>query len=95
MTTETRTTIEPADISAIELECVTCHFRARRLLADWRQDSLSCSNCGAAWMLNGSADVQNLKMLISLLRGLTALNPGTKSHPFMIRLEIAEEGTPK
>ncbi len=92
MTTETRTTIKPSDIAAVELECVTCHFRAIRLISDWRQDSYTCANCGKNWMIDGSSDVKNLQMLVSLLRGLSDLNSGSSGHPFVIRFELARQG---
>ena len=47
MTSETRTTIEPEDIRAIELECAKCGFRSICKVGSWFQQLIACPNCNS------------------------------------------------
>jgi hypothetical protein len=88
MTVETRTTIEPSDITAIEFECVKCHHRTVRSLKDWRNDPAACGNCGSVWSISSEGNVKMAKELVSLIRYFAELREG---HPFVVRLEIAKD----
>lgn len=88
MTTETRTTIEPSDITAIEFECRKCHTRTIRLFNNWLQGPSECSNCGEQWMLPTSVDLENVKQLVALIRGFA--NGEKNGRPFKLRLELSK-----
>jgi hypothetical protein len=85
MTTEVRTTIEPKDIMAVEIECAQCGFRTVRTLTSWLGDSMRCSNCEKSWdehkpMLKNIRDAAVLLRTVSLQ---------TKENmPFIVRIEI-------
>jgi hypothetical protein len=85
MTVETRTTIEPTDVTAIELECVECHHRIVRNLRNWRNDPAKCDNCGNAWNVGDA--MKQLQELCSRIRYFSEMTTG---HPFVIRFEIAK-----
>jgi hypothetical protein len=89
VTSETRTTIEPADIRAIELECVKCGFRAKWPLDKWLQDDGKCANCGESWPMQRLGAFQGLFQLVKALGevGKLAADPAI---PFKIRFELIE-----
>lgn len=90
MTTETRTTIEPGDIIAIEFECVKCHARTIRPFNNWLQDPSGCNNCGEQWMLQHSGDFKNLQQLIGLVRAFSDF-PDGDGRPFKLRFELSKQ----
>jgi DNA-directed RNA polymerase subunit RPC12/RpoP len=50
MTSETRTTIEPEDIRAVELECANCGGRIISAVDKWYiQSPIACPNCNVSW----------------------------------------------
>jgi hypothetical protein len=88
MTSEIRTMIEPKDIKAIELECGKCHASTRRQIDNWLQDSSSCPNCGDVWLHINSPELNEIKTLVMLIRGL-ATRTSNKHLPFNIRFDIS------
>ena len=85
MTTETRTTIQPEDIQAIEIECAKCGFRTVRTVANWLGDSMMCANCRESWSEHESM-LKNIRDAAALLR---IVSMQTKENmPFRVRLEI-------
>ena len=94
MTRETRTTIIPSDIKAVELECSSCHSRIVRPPGTWPEQILSCPNCGANWT-NYKDALARLRNVTFQLRGFSELPPQQDNTvPFTIRFEIAEEEKP-
>jgi hypothetical protein len=85
MTVETRTTIKPSDITAIDFECAGCHHRIVRNLKDWRNDPARCDNCGDTWT-HGDA-MQRVKQLYSLIRYFSEMSG---EHQFVVSLEISK-----
>jgi hypothetical protein len=88
MTTETRTTIEPLDIKAVEIECEKCHYRTTKSVDNWLQDSQCCDNCGESWRVHIQT-LNNVRDAVSLLR-IISLQMKEKM-PFSVRLEIAHK----
>jgi hypothetical protein len=85
MTTETRTTIEPKDIMAVEIECAKCGFRTVRSVTNWLGDSMVCGNCQKSWDEH-ELMLKNIRDAVVLLR---AVSLQTKENmPFNIRIEI-------
>jgi hypothetical protein len=90
MTRELRTTIEPSDVKAIELECLSCHGRQTIMLDKWQNDRGVCPDCKAAWPQTHSFAFQNLFRLVGHLAEAKKVN-GTKDLPFAVRFEITSE----
>jgi hypothetical protein len=88
MVSETRTTIEPSDIAAIEIECRTCHTLQVRRISAWRGNVLGCTNCNQMWMTPGSGDGKALDLLVHSLSALAALNESEQKQPYKVRLEV-------
>jgi ribosomal protein L37AE/L43A len=87
MTTETRTTIQPEDILAIEVECSKCHSKVVRRLDQWGKKLFACSSCDADWM--AYQDLLNrLAGLATQVRGFYDLETGERKAPFSVRFEI-------
>jgi hypothetical protein len=87
MTSETKTTIEPADIQAVELECTKCGFRATWSLDRWLKDDGRCANCGESWPMQRAGAFQGLFQLVKALVDLGKLKDD-KDIPFRIRFEL-------
>jgi hypothetical protein len=87
MTSETRTTIDPSDVVAIEIECTNCHVRQVRPLGAERGRLDNCPNCNETWMTLGSSDAKNIFYLIQSLNDLKSLMESGKT-PYRIRLEV-------
>ena len=88
MTNETKTTIEPGDVVAVDIECLACATRLSRPLKEYRGELFGCQNCGAHWS-HLSEDFKRLGAFVQYLRWL---NDRTKTAelPFKVRLEIAQ-----
>ena len=95
MTRETRTTIQPGDIKAVEIECADCHYRVVRPAGSvWPQNIISCpGGCGAVWMPYRDA-FNNLRDAIFQLRNFSALAFPNGKPPFIVRLEISGDEKP-
>ncbi len=87
MTSEVRTTIEPGDVIAIELECKSCHSRSIRPIGRHMDSMERCATCGAAWPAILGNELTQFKALASMLAATEDLQ-GHKDMPFPIRLEI-------
>ncbi len=89
MTTETRVSIEPKDIKAIEIECEKCHQRTVRRLDHWVQNIASCANCGANWTVYKST-LEALNEMAAVVQAFATGATGNSNVPFTIRFEIRE-----
>lgn len=87
MTSETRTTIEPNDFKAIELECGECHHRIVRPMGIWKTVLDACPDCGSNWSQFGGT----MKYLANMASQLPKLSPSQTEDkwPFMIRFEVS------
>jgi hypothetical protein len=94
MTKEERTTIEPSDIKAIELECLNCHGRQTILLDSWVGNNEKCANCSTVWPMQYAVAYQSLRQLVSSISE-TAEIKGNKEIPFAIRLELKADAESK
>lgn len=90
MTSQTRTTIEPSDILAIELECRTCSSRSIKPVKAWQNEDGVCRNCGASWPQLRSPEFQKLSKFVTAINDVVGLNE-LKDIPFTIRLELLPE----
>ncbi len=88
MTIETRTTIEPNDVVAVEVLCKGCGCSTSTPLGRWRIEPSGCGNCGAKWGFVES-DFRQLSQLISLLRSFGSTQ-AAETLPFKLRFEIAQ-----
>ena len=84
MTSETRTTIEPEDIRAVELECVKCGYRSVRNVDNWLHEPIACPNCHANW-LHLREDFGRIATLVNMLN---ILSRKQDSPEVVIRFEL-------
>lgn len=89
MAIESRTTIEPGDVVAVELECLRCHCRFACALDEWRIEPTGCRNCGASWGAFQDKEIKQLEHLLALLRVFGNLQ-AKEVLPFKLRFEIAQ-----
>ena len=87
MTTEVRTTIQPEDIQAIEVECSKCHSKVVRRLDQWGKEFFSCQSCGTEWIAYQDL-LKHLTELAAQIRGFYDLETGERKAPFSVRFEI-------
>jgi hypothetical protein len=85
MTSETRTTIEPKDISGVSLECAKCDCRLTRTLDKWKSEPQACPNCGEVWS-HFSNDIKELSGLVVALRRFAV----ERNLPFSIRFDLTQ-----
>ena len=60
MTTETRTTIELQDITAVEFECKQCGTKTTRKLDNALVIPVTCDNCRDQWVIGNSDEFHQL-----------------------------------
>jgi hypothetical protein len=89
MTSKTRTTIEPRDILAVELECKECGSRSIRPVAR-ALDAPSCPSCTAVWPVQLAKELNQLAILVSMASAVAGWQ-NRKDVPFAVRFEIAEQ----
>lgn len=91
MTIETRTTIEPKDIVAIEFECAACHTKNVHKIDKFSHPAFICYTCHPSKILvtERSSEHNALVGLVTVLRQLAAL----EEPPFIVRLEIQTDKT--
>jgi ribosomal protein L37AE/L43A len=87
MTTETRTTIQPEDIRAIEIECAKCHSKVVRRLDNWGKEIVACQSCGEVWIAYQDL-LDRLPLLATQIRKFYDLETGERKAPFSVRFEI-------
>ena len=92
MTSETRTTIEPADFIAIEFECSECHHRLARPMGTWKSMIYACPDCGSNW----SQFAGTMKYLANMASQLPKFTPPSEGEkwPFTLRFEIRSDRKP-
>lgn len=50
MTRETKTTISPSDIIAVEFECLECGIRITQTVAEFKEPFGECPHCRNKWV---------------------------------------------
>jgi len=77
-------TIEPEDITAVELECKACNSKTVRPLKNQTQVPLRCGNCSALLVREDTRENAALNDLIALLKDFgerrTELGFGLRFH---------------
>ena len=86
MTQQIRTTIEPKDVKAVEIECNHCHFRIVRPIDNWLRDTSMCPNGQEQWGSNHSHVLGAVKELAEYLQMVSVRTK--EGLPFTIRLEV-------
>ncbi|MGB8887391.1 MAG: hypothetical protein WCC87_11750 [Candidatus Korobacteraceae bacterium] len=86
MTIETRSSIELGDIVAFEMECSKCHARTIRKIVPQFDVPPKCGNCGAGWMMHGSAELNSLREFLTQLQSYIKTPP---NQNFVMRLEVS------
>lgn len=85
MTSETRTTIQLADIVAIEFECHNCHSKVIRPISLDNAVPARCSQgCQPQWFIDTSQDHLKMRELLALMEYCSKIN----SKDFSFRLEV-------
>jgi len=89
VTRETRVTIEPRDIRAIELECRACGLRATRPLEKHGSNLYRCPGCMATWTVEHQVAYDAFMRVVSDLNILAESKD--MATPFVIRFEIPDQ----
>lgn len=84
MTIETRSTIELADIIAIEFECRDCRAKVVRKIDGFKNVPGFCGNCEKQWLIDGSQAHDNLYRFLVRLQELSKAS----GEPFLLRFEV-------
>jgi hypothetical protein len=90
MTSETKITIGPEDILAVEIECCKCGTFISRPLGEFRLTSRTCPNCGVDW-IHLNQEFGELERLVLSLRMFAAKNSSKNGMPFQVKFEIASQ----
>ncbi|HEX3661646.1 MAG TPA: hypothetical protein VHU89_09460 [Acidobacteriaceae bacterium] len=85
MTSETKTTVEPEDILAVELECAECHARFSRPLRAYKADPQECPNCHAVWSSQDLGELRDIAYKLATFTETAKRN----LMKFRIRFEIS------
>jgi hypothetical protein len=85
VTVETKTTIEPSDVSTVEFECIHCHSITSWPLAIAKNPPTSCPcEQKGQWMTVGGDTYRNIVSLIALLQQFSK----TQNEPFILRFGV-------
>jgi hypothetical protein len=91
MTVETKTSIELADITAVEFECKVCHAKIVFPVENFDSPPISCSACKEherkQWLIPGSQDFSNLNTLVHTV---AVFSSAKKPNGFNLRLHLAD-----
>jgi hypothetical protein len=84
-----RSSYEPTDIFAIQLECNTCHTTISFKPEEWKARSLNCPNCGIPLFAKAASGAQPADYLgiDSLIEALKTFRQ-SHSFKFTVRLEF-------
>jgi len=88
MTSEMRTTIEPGDVTALELQCSNCGARFGCSLDKWLVEPMGCANCHTSWGGHQN-ELQRVGQLRALLKVFAELQ-FKGALPFKLRLDITQ-----
>jgi DNA replicative helicase MCM subunit Mcm2 (Cdc46/Mcm family) len=82
VTIETRTTVDPQDIKAIEFECNACHSRVLHPIEKFRQPPTRCVTCDSSqWLIVGGSEWEDLLKFVRIIQNLhKSENMGFKIH---------------
>jgi len=83
VTRETRSTIEPKDITAIEFECKECGTKTLRKLDKKLQIPSACGNCSASWFIDGRPEHNELAVFCAKLE-----HYGKSGFPYVLRFQV-------
>jgi hypothetical protein len=84
MTVETKTTIQPSDISAIEFECLKCHTVTHWPLEVAKNPLTRCHCSEENWMPYGGDTYVALANFMALLNRFSK----AKAEPYRVRLAL-------
>jgi predicted RNA-binding Zn-ribbon protein involved in translation (DUF1610 family) len=83
MTVETRTTIEPSDINAVEFECRGCGAKTIRKLDRKLQMPARCGNCGDEWFNPNRQEVHEVGIFLEQIAEY-----GAGQYPYIMRFQL-------
>jgi hypothetical protein len=87
MTIETKTTIEPRDITTLEFECNQCHSVNVLPLDVAATPPVQCPHCRKEqWMTLGG---ELYRALVDLVRTLQRFKNGSEKEPFAMRFGLS------
>jgi hypothetical protein len=87
MTIETKTTIQPSDITTVEFECAECHSMISWPLAVAKNPPLKCHCSDQPWLVVGNDTHKAIVDLIALLQRFSKAEFKT----FHLRLGLKDE----
>ena len=90
VTIETKTTIQPSDVTAVEFECAACHSVISWPLAVAKYPPTHCHcNPEKQWMTHGGDTYRALAELVGLLQRVSKM----QNEPFILRLAVKNEAS--
>ena len=94
MTSETRFTVDLADIRAIDLLCKACNG-SLALNPKWRKPlmiPLSCPSCGEKWLTEGSEMHRAIRDLLDSIRTIVEMD-AKNEFKFELRVNVPHEAS--
>ena len=93
MTREVRNFISPADVVAVEFECLECNSRITLTVDNYKHNPMNCPTCNATWIKvhGGSVDTAVSNMVEYLKEVADYANNKDIEIGATIRLEIADD----
>ncbi len=89
MTRETRTTIEPNDITAVEFECRKCKARLVAKLDSLKDCPVFCPRCQEQWVIHNSDAHAKLHHFLQRMREYSE----AENEPYILRFTIAHDAS--
>jgi Zn finger protein HypA/HybF involved in hydrogenase expression len=87
MTRETRTTIEPSDVIAVEFECRECGARIVVNLENFDKSPVFCPRCEKQWVIYNSDAHARLQSFLHRMKDYSKV----KDEPYILRFEIKSD----
>lgn len=83
MTVETRTSIEPKDIAAVEFECKSCGTKTIRKIDAKFTTPMICGNCSDVWFIQGGPEADEMANFLRMLR-----HYGNHEFRYVLRFQV-------
>jgi hypothetical protein len=93
MTKQSKTTIEPGDIKAVEILCSECKSTISRSIENLQNNLPACPNCGISWMPYRQSLI-HLADTVTRLRHLASLPLKNPQPTISIRFELIPDEQP-
>jgi NAD-dependent SIR2 family protein deacetylase len=90
MTKQSKTTIEPGDITAIEITCTHCGTVVSQKIEQWQNNMPQCPTCNTSWMPHRQSLIY-AGDIVMRLRHLALLPKEDPRPNISVRFEVRAE----